>query len=184
MKGDLSTKDIGSFVFKSFDHRWLIESRIGWMFSFSDKEKFGVTPYLGLSHVGESFDYGHITGENKDVDGGSEEVSAWRIPIGVMVDWNVFPEWSLGCNLQLNWDFHQRNKILDLKWLSADALSTKNEHNFNWIVEFPVTYYLAKAWDVTVTPAYYYMKNVNKNDGSDRAGDRALSIRCEFGYSF
>jgi hypothetical protein len=186
-----------------FEHQWFAEGRVGYQFSFGMDDEFGFTPYVGFSfHSTSSSEASKTrtvtdTADNSTLTGtfsNKEKTRKQDVDVGILFNWNVMENWSVGLNLEAFIDVWGRSKtdfdVSQVTIVNADGttLITPTTTDFsrtihlkseiNWLAELPITYKVNSQWDFSFVPFYNWNKiNPDLNNdtytvtGSDAAGD-------------
>ena len=178
-------KGHGSYNFQSFNHALAIEGKIGFMFGLGNEKEFGVTPYLGMACLSKRVAVAQPNSfhlKNHSI----------AIPIGVLCDWDVTPEFNVALNVQARFNSSNKWKVRDCSASSGliPGIKEKVKNHVNWYFEIPMTYQLTNEWDICFVPSYFNGKETIKDAvnsiGTSSSVHKYSSwgARIELGFSF
>ena len=175
---------------KGFKHSFDMIGRFGWMFPFGQEEEFGVTPFLGLAYFNDKDTISKNSSLINEEFYGKVTTYGYYIPVGVLVEWKVIPEFTVGLCAQINYTISTK---VDPKGTKGDGSTVsgsthKMKKAFGWAVELPMTYQLTSEWDVSLVPSYEFGKLKPKQTSSYPIHKEYklhdYGARLEAGYSF
>ena len=166
------------FDANGYQSGWEVQSRLGWQFSIGDLNDFYVIPYLGygfqkskLSLAQDSFN---------TVQGVKVHAYNSYIPLGVLLNWEMVPEFKVQCKIQLQFIFDGK-----IESLYPDPISNQTlENHMNWVIELPLVYAMTEFWDMRLIPYFIYAENSALYLGGLTEKNDIWGGRLEIGYYF
>jgi hypothetical protein len=173
--GDTTQDDIN---YDFYTHPWFVGGRVGYQFGLGDSQEFGVTPFTGYFYNSGKSSLASIDGT---VTGAYTKVRKQSIPVGVVLDWRLMPQFEVGLSVEALINIWGRvSQGQDGVNETTDNLKNK----VDWSFEIPMTYHYDKEWDITLVPFYDWKDYKTKDNNGEKFTVSNLGLRLEAGYNF
>mgnify|MGYP003963579069 FL=1 len=164
----------GEIIWRTY--HWEAEGRIGYMFSVDDK--YGITPYSGVS-------YSKIKVSDGEYGTQWERNARWGIPFGVYLSCECSPKFEVGFNAQATLTIWEEGDYFDES--SPGFISAKGQYTWGTLFEIPLTYKVNETWNMTLTPMYretvFSPKTNLENWGTEETKNRYAGVYLTVGYA-
>jgi hypothetical protein len=178
-KGDTTKSSIN---YNMFSHAWFLEGRMGYQFALGEYQEYGVTPYIGYMYRSKKT----AVKSNSVLKGYYANPRMQSIDLGVLFDWMIMPQVSIGLNVEAL--FNVKGRVTTDATTVAGVEFTKKTVNLknkvDWLFELPFTYQIDKEWDISLVPFYNWNEYQVKNNSSYVVKTTNSGIRLESGFRF